>query len=87
MIAKANLLEKLKKASDPEERKKYIIKALKNEVILWKQLNHPHIVRFIDLFETPSNIYFFLEYCDGGDLEKLIKNRGKLPEFDALKIF
>lgn len=33
---------------------------------------HPHIVKFEDLVESPNNIYFFMEYCSGGTLEKLI---------------
>lgn len=74
MIAKQQIMEKLKRAPDPESRKRYIIDALKNEVQLWKELDHPHIVKFIDFSETPNNIYFFLEYCNGGDFDKLIKS-------------
>jgi len=51
---------------------------LKNEVQLWKQLEHDHIVKFYDFSETPNNIYFFLEYCNGGDLEKKLKEVGSL---------
>lgn len=80
-------MEKLRRAPDPEGRKRYIIDALKNEVQLWKELDHPNIVKFIDFSETPNNIYFFLEYCNGGDLDKLIKAQGKLSEKDTLRYF
>jgi serine/threonine protein kinase len=33
-------------------------------------------VKFIDFSETPNNIYFFLEYCNGGDFEKRLKEMG-----------
>jgi serine/threonine protein kinase len=49
--------------------------------------DHPNIVKFIDFSETQNNIYFFLEYCNQGDLEKLAKQRGKLPEAEALVYF
>ncbi|EAS05912.1 plant dual-specificity MAP kinase kinase family domain protein (macronuclear) [Tetrahymena thermophila SB210] len=87
MIAKQQIMEKLRRAPDPEGRKKYIIDALKNEVQLWKELDHPNIVKFIDFSETPNNIYFFLEYCNGGDLDKLIKRQGRLSEVETIHYF
>lgn len=84
MIQKSTIIEKLKNSSNPEARKEYIIQSLKNEVQLWKKLDHPNIVKFIDFSETPNNIYFFLEYCDSGDLEKYLKQHGKIPEKKAL---
>lgn len=59
---------------------------MRNEVELWKQLDHPNIVKFIEFSETPKNIYFFLEFCDSGDLEKEIKKRVKYQEEEGLKI-
>lgn len=60
---------------------------MKNEVGLWKELDHEHIVSFIDFSETGNNIYFFLEYCDSGDLEKCLKKKNKFPEAEAISIF
>lgn len=59
---------------------------MRNEVELWKQLDHPNIVKFIEFSETPKNIYFFLEFCDSGDLEKEIKKRVKYQEEEGLKV-
>ncbi|CAK82447.1 unnamed protein product (macronuclear) [Paramecium tetraurelia] len=87
LIAKQNIIEKLKKSNNPDSRKEYIINSLKKEVSLWKQMDHPNIVKFIDFSETPNNIYFFLEYCNGGDLDMLIKDKGKLSEQEAADIF
>jgi serine/threonine protein kinase len=44
-------------------------------------------VKFIDFSETPNNIYFFLEYCNNGDLEKKIRELGSLNEKDAMPWF
>jgi len=44
-------------------------------------------VKFYDFSETPNNIYFFLEYCDSGDLEKKLRVKSKFPEKEALEYF
>jgi len=46
-------------------------------------LDHPNIVKFIEYSETTNNIYFFLEYCESGNLADLIKKRNKIPENEA----
>ncbi|EGR30075.1 protein kinase domain protein [Ichthyophthirius multifiliis] len=86
LISKDSLMEKLRKSKEPESRKKYIIDSLKNEVQVWKKLNHPNIVQFIDFSETYNNIYFFLEYCNGKDLQKCLKEKTRLSEEESLII-
>lgn len=73
MIEKRSIIEKLKNSSNPEQRKEYIINSLKNEYQLWKKLDHPNIVKFVDFSETNNNIYFFLEFCNEQDMEKKIR--------------
>lgn len=51
-----------------------------SEIAILKRLNHPHIVRLFDVHKSTNHIYLVLEYCAGGDLSKLIKRRGALPE-------
>lgn len=53
------MIEKIKHAKHPSERKEYMIKQLKKEVEVWKVLDHPNILKFIDYSETPNNIYLF----------------------------
>ncbi len=57
----------------PEER---IIK----EIELIRSLNHQTVLRFIDVFKDRKNIYIITEYCNGGDLRKIINE--KLSEED-----
>lgn len=52
-----------------------------------KSCRNEHIVRFVDIKKTTSYYYVFLEYCEGGDLEKYIKSRGRIPEEEALQLF
>ena len=61
--------------------KKYLI----NEINILKMLNHPNIVKFIDLKRTSNHYYIMMEYCNGGELhkvlEKYIEKNGKpFPE-------
>ena len=46
------------------------------EVNILRDLNHPNIVRFYDRFVDKRNqkIYIIMEYCEGGDLQKIIKH-------------
>ena len=39
------------------------------------------------MLKTVNNFYFVYEYCNGGTLEKLLKERGTLPEKTALNYF
>ena len=39
-----------------------------------KQLNNANIVKFIDYLESKDNCYLVMEYCNGGDLECIMKN-------------
>ena len=49
------------------------IKRLSNEITLLQKINHPNIVRLIDLKKTKSHCYIVMEYCNGGDLSGCLK--------------
>ncbi len=58
-----------------------------------KVQHHPHIVNILERIDTQNSIYLVLEYCNGGDLGKFLKERDKdrapsapkgLPEPQAL---
>ena len=81
-------VSKIKRKSD---KKKLIWKELKyegisdkekqliiNEINLLKEMNHPNIVKQYETINDERNfkLYIVMEYCDGGDLDKLIlKNK------------
>ena len=61
--------------------KKYIV----NEINILKMLNHPNIVKFVDLKKTINHYYIMMEYCNGGELHKALekyieKNRKPFPQ-------
>ena len=51
------------------------------------KMAHTNIVKFEDLVESNNNIYFFMEYCGGGTLEKHLTIKKKLTEHEALPLF
>ena len=44
------------------------MKRLTNEVKILKVLNHPNVVKLIELKKTKTHIYIVTEYCNGGSL-------------------
>ena len=41
---------------------------MKNEIVILKSLDHPNIVKVLEVYESRINIYIVLENCSGGDL-------------------
>lgn len=47
---------------------------LHNEIDIIQQLDHPNLVKFVDVHYTTNHCYLITEYCEGGNLEKYIKS-------------
>lgn len=69
--SKKTLVEKLKK--------KFI-----DEAKALCKLQHPGIVRVFDVFEENGTAYYVMDYVDGLSLSGILKQRGLLPEAEAL---
>ena len=48
-------------------------KYLTNEINIMYNLNHPNIVKFIQVKKTKKHYYIVMEYCNGGELEKALE--------------
>src|SRR4051812_4389539 len=48
-----------------------------------EKLNHPNIIRAYDAGEDKGRCYFVMEYVEGEDLSKIIRQRGPLPIGEA----
>jgi len=59
----------------------------KREIEIMKLLNHPHIVRLIDVIESPEQgtTYLVVEYVSGGELFDYIVANGMVKEKEARK--
>ena len=48
------------------------------------RLNHPNIVRILDVFEENDTAYYVMEYIEGESLSDMVTRRGAIPEAEAL---
>jgi myosin-light-chain kinase len=56
----------------------------RREVELLSSLNHPNIIRFIDVYEDSQFLYVVMERCNGGEVfERIVKER-KFKESDVI---
>ncbi|KAI0313412.1 kinase-like domain-containing protein [Amylostereum chailletii] len=60
--------------------------ALKSTAQAMKDLDHPNIVQYLGLEETPSVCSLFTEYVPGGSLEQLLQTHGR-PSANTAKAF
>nr|QNL15284.1 mitogen-activated protein kinase kinase kinase 8 [Littorina littorea] len=72
-------------------KKMHILQYEDQELEIWSELSHPHIVNFYGAIRHGEKIYLFAEFIDGGSLAALIKEQwtvGKrLSHWMALNYF
>ena len=51
-----------------------------------KVMQHPFIVNLKYSFQTQKNLYLVMDYCPGGDLNKMIEDSYPIPE-EYIKIY
>ena len=59
----------------------------RNEIEILRKLSHPHVVRFEDTFVLGQDVCIVMQFCEGGDLARLIgeqRSAGRrLPEAEV----
>lgn len=54
---------------------------LANEIFVLKQLDHPNIIKFHEVYQSELYFYICMDYCQGGELvERLAKQQQILTE-------
>ncbi|KAK9472491.1 kinase-like domain-containing protein [Dipodascopsis tothii] len=61
------------------------VKMIYEELDVLRRLNHPHIVKFVDWFESKEKFYLVTQLATGGELFDRICERGKYTEQDAVE--
>ena len=56
------------------------------EIDVLSQLKGEHVVTLLDVKRTVNNLYIFMDYCDGGDLEKMLKEKHPFTEEESCLI-
>ena len=59
---------------------------LENEFEILKQVDHPNIIKFYEMFVDEKNYHLVTEFCGGGELYDHIIDKGKFSEPLAAKI-
>ncbi|CAK68384.1 unnamed protein product (macronuclear) [Paramecium tetraurelia] len=54
-----------------------------NEINVYKQLDHPHILKLYEFYQDEKNYYIIIELCTGGELFDKIIEKGSFSEKEA----
>lgn len=63
------------------------IETISREQLYMSTLNHRNIIKYKGFFKYENNIYTVMDYAKGGELGKYVKEKGKLDENEAKRIF
>ena len=74
------------KTLKPEVMDPQSIERFKQEIRLARKISHRNVVRNYDLGESDGMLYITMEYVEGTSLEKLLRQRGRLPIGVALTV-
>ena len=66
-----------------DEKIQQMLRLLEQEIDIMSKCEHANILRLYDRADFKNRLYLMLEYCEGGDLSKLISKKGRLPEAEA----
>lgn len=67
-------------ASANDQKKKSMIDALKREIGLLRELQHPNIVQYLGCSNSADHLNIFLEYVPGGSVQTMLNSYGALRE-------
>ena len=65
----------------------FVERQVRRETSLMQGLHHPHVVRLIQVLQTPNAFYFVMELAEGGELFDMIINSHRFSEVTARKYF
>ena len=60
---------------------------MENEIKVLRTCNNENIIKLFDIKKTANNFYLILEYCNEGDLNDYLKQKGYLTEDEAVEFF
>src|SRR5579862_2317941 len=63
-----------------------ILARFKQELLTARQVTHRNVIRIYDMAEAEGTKYITMEFVEGGDLHKLLREKGKMPPEEAVAI-
>merc|ERR1712216_212144 len=58
---------------------------LMNEMDILANIDHPSVVKLLELFDDGNNLYLIMEYMDGGELFDRIVSKEHYGEAEAMR--
>ena len=60
---------------------------VQREIAVLKLLDHPHVLRLYDVYETPRSLFVVMELVAGGELFDYIVRRAHVPAHETRRLF
>ena len=64
-----------------------IKKYLNNELEIMKELNHPNVIRLVNIMNSTNHYYVIMEFCNGGSLSHCLKKYGRPFSLEIIQYF
>jgi calcium-dependent protein kinase len=59
------------------------LELLRREIDILREVDHPNIIKYHDIYEDNNHIFIVMQYCSGGELFTKIISEGRLHESEA----
>lgn len=60
---------------------------IQREIALMRLVDHPHLLKLIDVLESPRHLYIVVEYASKGELFDYLVEHKHLSDMEAIKFF
>ena len=84
MIRAMKIIKKKKKDNNDIDKTNEL--EILNEINILKQIDHPNVVKIFEFYNSKDAFYLITEYCEGGELFKLISQKKILTEIQCAYI-
>ncbi|GAA5834744.1 hypothetical protein JCM11251_003651 [Rhodosporidiobolus azoricus] len=74
------------KRSTQEKADKMLL-GIEREIVIMKLIEHPNVLRLMDVWETNGELYLIMEYVEGGELFDYLVSKGRLHADEARHYF
>ncbi|OHS99150.1 CAMK family protein kinase [Tritrichomonas foetus] len=64
-----------------------LLRKIQREIALMRLLDHPHLLKLVEVCESPRHLYIIMEYASNGELLDYLIERRSLEEETAMNFF
>ncbi|SCZ93314.1 BZ3500_MvSof-1268-A1-R1_Chr6-2g08603 [Microbotryum saponariae] len=85
--AAIKIVPKPRAAAKSASKADKMLLGIEREIVIMKLIEHPNVLRLMDVWETPDDLYLIMEYVKGGELFDYLVSKGSLHADEALHYF